>query len=381
MYHIYLVLGRLFADQNKVKISIGEKMIDKEYLKQYLIDNPNEIQTILAHFYFHDFHINNNQLRCALPDRENNTSVAVNMETLYSNIFVSPEYKGDFFGMLLHFNRHFGRNLKWKFGKLIRVIDEYILHLSETPKLQSYSRTEEKSEIIKGEKNRKEEVTQKENLEYDLNYLNKFNKLPHINFTNEGILPFIHKKYSICYDEYHRRIVIPQFKYDDKTKIVGLKARTTVEHAEIFDIPKYINYITGYEKSKNLYALSHNIDSIREHKQIILFEGEKSVLKLESFKVFPCVSVALGGSSLSDWQAAYIGELAKEIEDFEVVIAMDKDVPKEVVVCMGNKLKGVGCNLVNYIIDTDGLLEEKDSPIDKGIYVWFKLCGGRKYIF
>ncbi len=353
-------------------------MIEKEILKNYLIDNDEETLKILEFFGFHDFHKNGDRIRCALPDRDNPTSVAVDLSTLYCNIFVTPTYDDDIFGMLLHWNSNFGNSYKWDFGKLLRIIDESILHITKSEKIRKIEDYRKKPYQHKVLTDKADDVHEKESVEYNLDYLNRFVRLPHINFINEGILPFVQKKYSICYDDKEKRILIPHFKFDDKTKIVGLQGRTTIELHDLFDIPKYKNYIVGYRKSMNLYALSHNIDDIRKEKQIVVFESEKSVMKLESFKLFPNITVALGGSSLSDWQANYIGQLSNDIKDFEVVIALDKDISEDIVKNMACKLKENGCGEVSYIIDEQGLLKEKDSPVDMGIHTWFKLFGSRK---
>lgn len=360
------------------KVEKNKYSIDKEELRQYLIDNSDEVNVILEFFGFHYIKKNNNnQIRCALPDRDNPNSVAIDLNTLYCNIFVSPSYQGDLFGMIKHFNDNFGKKYQWNFTKVLNVIGG-ILHIRDSKKMIKIKEYNKTTDIHKISKQSVEKERNKQNVEYDLSCLNDYIRLPHIKFIREGILPFVQEKYCICYDDKGKRIVIPHFKFNDKTKIIGLKARTTIENYELLDIDKYINYIKGYEKSKNIYALSHNIDAIKTEQKIILFEAEKSVMKYESFNLFPCISVALGGSSLSDWQGNYIGQLAKEIGDFEVIIALDKDVENEHIINMGKKLKEYGCNKISFILDKDDMLGEKDSPIDKGLSIWQKLYFGRE---
>ena len=157
-----------------------------------------------------------------------------------------------------------------------------------------------------------------------------------------------------------------------------MKARTIEPDYEILGLSKYTNYIVGFRNSMNLYGLSHNSSDIKKKKQMLIFEGEKSVLKLDTITGGHSFGVALAGSSLSDWQANLIYKIAKKIKDLEIIIGLDKDVDGLYVLQMCKQLKDVGCENLSYIDDKNDLLSQKDSPIDKGIKVFWELFESRK---
>lgn len=185
--------------------------------------------------------------------------------------------------------------------------------------------------------------------------LNDYAPLLHIDWYKEGIMPWTREKFNIAYSYRKKRIVIPIYHWATK-ELVGFNMRTVVPNYEEFGIPKY--WITPtYQKTNNLYGLAQNYDAIVSKKIATVFEGEKSTLKRFSLMDDTCVS--LQGKTMSDEQARILIGL-----DSEIVLALDKDVDINEVRHMAEKFYRI--RPVSYIYDKWDLLDEKDSPADKG---------------
>jgi len=101
---------------------------------------------------------------------------------------------------------------------------------------------------------------------------------------------------------------------------------------------------------------------IKEQNEIIILEGIKSVMKLDGWDFHNAVSAET--STLNDYQI----ELLIRMQIKNVVIAFDKDVPlKKIKEC--TKLLKRFTN-VWVVCDRWKLLDEKDSPCDKGLEIW-----------
>lgn len=194
--------------------------------------------------------------------------------------------------------------------------------------------------------------------------LAEYERMGHEDLLNEGIPLYIQSYYDIHLSFRHNRILYPHFHWNDKSKLVGLVGRTLEPEYNKYGIPKYLNIIDGYVKGSNVYGISHNIKAIKKYGYAIVFESEKSVLKLASNQMFAGVSV--GTKSITYEQRAILISL-----DVEIILAFDKDVNEDAVRWEALKLRRF--SKVSYIIDREGLLGEKDSPIDKGGDVWEQL--------
>lgn len=184
--------------------------------------------------------------------------------------------------------------------------------------------------------------------------LNDYVPLLYIGWFREGIMPWTRDKFGLCYSYKRRRVIIPM-RHWDTGMLVGTNARTTIENFEEFGIKKY-DITQSYKKSLNLYGLYENKQEILKKKILTIVESEKSVLKRDSLN--DPTLVALSGKTISDEQVSIINSL----NIYEVVVALDKDVPIEEVWHICEKLKIN--KKVSYIWDSWGLLGEKDSPAD-----------------
>jgi len=233
-------------------------------------------------------------------------------------------------------------------------------------------------------------IKQKEHRQVDLKVFNKsvlntFYDYPHKSWIDEGITVKTIRKFDIKYDIMDNRIIIPHF--DIKGDLVGIRARNLNEDI-VNMFGKYTPIKKGnddyrYQTGENLYGININKEVIQSSKVIILFEAEKSVLLMDSI-YGESPAVALNGTMLTSAQIDLIDSLGVE----EVVVAVDKEYEKmndEKSIIYAQKVQSIFGKLknkhrVSILWDRDGLIKEKDSPIDEGKSVFEQLYRERIFI-
>ena len=180
----------------------------------------------------------------------------------------------------------------------------------------------------------------------------------------EGISREVLEKFQVRFDSLAERIVYPIRNLEGK--IINVSGRTTDGRYKEKGLRKYTYYFP-LGVLDTIYGLAENYKSIMESKQVIVFEGAKSVMIRQSWGKDN--SVALLTSHLNPYQVKILARLG-----CRVVFALDKgvDIKEDINI---RKLKRFA--EVEYIIDNIGLLSDKDSPVDRGIEVWRTLYGGR----
>lgn len=214
---------------------------------------------------------------------------------------------------------------------------------------------------------------------YPLSDLNRFvDKYPYA-WIKEGIRVDTMRKYHIGYYPLLDCTTIPIL--DKEGELLGIRGRFWRE--EDIELGKYRPIWTLEREyrlptSNLLYGLYQNQDTIRETHEAKLFEGEKSVMQMDSM-LEKNNAVAMFGCNLSKMQLQQLIEL--EVERY--VICLDKwgseedkarwqkDVDKIAKMC-----KPYGEVVV--LKDDGELLDWKDSPSDKGKEVWEELYGRAK---
>lgn len=187
-------------------------------------------------------------------------------------------------------------------------------------------------------------------MEYINNPMLSYDKADIVEWIKEGIPQVIIDKFEVRYDRHNDNIVFPIL--DSEGKIISIKARTLIAGKK----PKYY-YYTKIGTVNFLYGYYQNQKAIAEKNEMIIFEGEKSVMKAESYGYFNSVA------SMTD-------RIANSIENIilapskDIVIAWDKGVSATQIkkeVSLLKKYKNV------YILqDTKNLLMPKDAPVDQG---------------
>lgn len=321
-------------------------------LKSYIYEN-DLLEDLLEKIGCHSFTYYTKELRCALPNETDNTKVSVSLdEFLNVRIFTKGEtIYGDIYNLIMYIDNCDFLSAYRKCLALLGLSRVYIKKKNNDP-LSFFKK------IKKTKKTNNTEMK-----EYDLSILDRYSEIPHIDLIRkDGIFPDMIKKYNIRFDKESERIIFPHFKYNNKNIIVGLIGRTTNPAYEELKIPKYFP-VDGikYEKSKNLYGLSHNIDEIKKRGIVVVFEAEKSVIKADMFG-YP-IGVAVGSHDISDFQKKLLISL-----NTEIVIAFDNDVDEEHIKKLCKEFSYFRSS--SYIRDKWGLLREKDAPVDRGIRKW-----------
>ena len=117
-----------------------------------------------------------------------------------------------------------------------------------------------------------------------------------------------------------------------------------------------------------IYGLSENMADISDKKEIILFEGCKSVMLAATYGIKNTGAILT--SHMSPLQLRILAKLS-----VRVVFALDKDVD----VTQDHNINILKRYLnVEYLQDTSDLLGPKDSPIDHGPEVFRTLYESRK---
>ncbi|MGG1916002.1 hypothetical protein ABFY54_28780 [Priestia megaterium] len=216
------------------------------------------------------------------------------------------------------------------------------------------------------------------------NILNTYYDLYHKTWVNDGISIRSMKKFGIKFSIADNQIIIPHFDIDNN--LIGVRARNLKQ--EIVDEGKkympvfYKDRVLKHPTGAALYGLNLTREKAEEYRAIILFESEKSVLQLDT--MFPDMSIGacISGSSLTTHQL----EILKSLDIDEVIVATDKEfeeVGSQEDKFYREKIGSVFLDKLrpyfrtSVIWDTEGLLELKDSPTDKGPEVFTKLFENR----
>lgn len=195
--------------------------------------------------------------------------------------------------------------------------------------------------------------------------LDNYEKIPIQEWIDEGISQETQERFNIRFDKYKKRILIPI--YDDVGNLISIKGRTTIPNYKELDIPKYIYY---YKLGINdiLFGLHMHMEDIQEKNEVIIFEGEKSVMKAEEYGFYNTVSI--GTNSINSYQLKKILSLK-----CDVVLALDKNVIYKETIKEAEKLSKY--TNVSIIFDRNDLLGSKDAPVDQGYWCFHELYENR----
>lgn len=183
-------------------------------------------------------------------------------------------------------------------------------------------------------------------------------------WESEGISRESLDKFQVCYDRFSDRLVYPI--RDLGGIIVNIGGRTLDPHWKEKKLRKY-TYFASWGSMNVIYGLFENIKDIIEKKEVILFEGCKSVLLANTWGIHNCGAILT--SHLSPAQLKILARLG-----VKVVFALDKDVR---IRDDHNIEKLKQYVSVEYIWDKRDMLGEKDSPVDRGKEVFSQLYNDR----
>lgn len=349
-------------------------------MKNYLLNNKDNLVKAIESYGFHSVWFGEDEIRCATPEGTNKTAVSIKLnEGMYAVSYSDNlNYRGDILGLLQEVSKTSFVNVMRRLHGLFGM--EY-----------DGKKPVKKIDLLKDIRRfRKGNRVDRENKKFDSSIMNGYVHIPHKNLIEEAITPDVIKQFGVAFDPEKSRILFPHYSWDCDGTIVGIQGRHTESSFVLkeLSIPKYWNYLQGYIKSRNIYGWSHAEPNLKDSKMLIIFEGEKSTLKQFSMEKGKGYAVSLGSHELSDEQEKFI--LKNTDVDTEIVIAFDKDIMDTTIEDhkTGEKKHFLtetckrfsGFRKVSYIKDPYNLLEEKDSPIDKGIKVWKALLSIRENV-
>ena len=188
-------------------------------------------------------------------------------------------------------------------------------------------------------------------------------------WADEGIDWEIMWKYGVRYDAFDNRIVYPI--KDLEGNIISVCGRTCDPDFKEKKIRKY-TYFQSLGSIDTLYGFSDNREEILKSKEIILFEGAKSCLKMAGWNILNTSAILT--SHLSPNQFQFLLKLSSW-NGVHIVFALDSDVD---ITKDQNIISLSRYASVEWIRNFDGLLQNKDSPTDQGFDVFKKLYEGRR---
>jgi hypothetical protein len=181
-------------------------------------------------------------------------------------------------------------------------------------------------------------------------------------------------KYNIKADTISSAIIIPYFT--DTKELIGIRGRFLSEDAKAKYMPiKYNNEYLAHPISKILFGLDINKEAIHTLQTAIIFEGEKSVMKMDAYYGNKNIALATSGRHISREQINLLLKYGVK----NLVLAFDRDYKshreiEQEINAYYDMLKHVQHFFnISFIIDYDFELNHKNSPIDQGKELFEKL--------
>lgn len=296
------------------------------------------------------------EIRCALPDSKNNTSVRIKKNSYMTvDIFSRHDFDdfeiNDIFSLVQYI-----RDCKLEDSK------KYIcsvIGLEYNNEANEYYKSPTVKEV-KRFKKKESKVYAHEVL--DESELNKYEDFVVDDWVKEGIDAQTQKLFGVRRSQKYERWVIPI--RNEFGNLITTKGRTYVKDFGLKGIYKYV-YYPKFGFNDILYGYHLTKDSITQKDTVVVVEAEKSVMKAWSMgeKNF----VASGKAGLNGYQVKRIISMPCK----SVVLAYDKDIGMDIIDKDINALKYY--KDVYYIWDDEDLLGEKDSPVDCGLWTWITL--------
>lgn len=184
-------------------------------------------------------------------------------------------------------------------------------------------------------------------------------------WIDEGISLESITRFDVRYDGFSNRIVYP-IKDLDGT-IVNIGGRTLDSDWKEKGLRKY-TYFAPWGSMNVVYGLFENMEFILEKKEVIVFEGCKSVLLADTWGIRNTAAILT--SHLNQNQVKILAALG-----VRVVFGLDRDIDIRKDRNIRRLKRYVN---VEYIEDIAGLTGDKDAPVDKGLGVFARLYKSKK---
>ena len=209
--------------------------------------------------------------------------------------------------------------------------------------------------------------------DYPKQVLSCFTNYHHPSWKRDGITDNAMDKFNIKFSIAQNAIIIPHL--DISGRLIGIRCRAlNSEEIELYG--KYHpvqvgNTMYSHKLEFNLYGIYEHQNGIKKRKTAIIAEAEKSVLLDDGYYGDLSNCVACCGSKFNKY---HISLLTNVLGANEIIIALDKEYTdwrtekarqyrlKIEQMCQRYTSQAT----FSYIWDYDNVLEEKDSPFDKG---------------
>lgn len=205
-----------------------------------------------------------------------------------------------------------------------------------------------------------------------------YNEVGLRSWIEEGIGVDALRRFSIKYDSTINAIIIPNLNHEGQ--LIGMRGRFLGENVKAKYMPiRHNGVILSHPTGKYFYGYYENKHEIRKKGVAVIFEGEKSVLKMETY--FPGNNVALSTAGQRITLDHLNALLRLGIR--EVVLAYDKDYltvnERTAKLEDYRKITKVLSPYfeVSIIIDYGEGLKYQDSPVDAGKDVFNELMKNR----
>lgn len=344
-------------------------MGDLEVIKNKIFKDE-KIEYILDALDCHNIHYEQGGelIVAALPDGDNKRSVQVrNNEHLYSRIR-SKGVKGDIFNIVsyIKFNSFTQEEMRSSLHDskmwIVSLLKYQELLYSDEEIQNKNNLNDWLREIKKKRKKSRNTIDTKPNKVIDEDILKSYLFIPYKKWVDEGININTQKEWEVGYDWSTHRVITPIRNINGE--LLGIKGRAMDDNEF-----KYL-YLYNLNKSIELFGLHKTLPFILKEKQIILFEGYKSIFKSWQYGIKNVSSFE--GDDISLEQVNLIKSFGLDID---IVLCYDKDKKEKDIKEQCKKFIG---RKVYYTLDRWNLLDDKDSPVDKGKKVFKYLLKNKK---
>ena len=317
-------------------------------LKKQLLEDPENICTLLEEFDFAHITLKRNEIRFA-RNSDGGQNIRIKLENNnYLNVtdYARSEHC-DIVSYII-------KEKHTDFRTILTAIKR-ILHLSDDWRPQSNKR-----EIFGGIYSRIINKTKPQPKVYDESILNDYPKVGNTRFLKDHLSLESQRRFEIMYNVETDRIVIPiRNTFGD---LCGTKCRRNYD-TDNEDDPKYI-FEYPCQKSLILYGAYQNYPWLYGSDKIFIFEAEKSVIAADSYGYQNTVSIM--GNVLSEYQAKELLSLNAK----EYVFLLDEGLDLGITFQNAKILKECAAMRdiqISYFDWTESLsVGEKESPTDSG---------------
>ena len=317
-------------------------------LKKQLLENPENICTLLEEFDFAHITLKRNEIRFA-RNSDGGPNIRIKLENNdYLNVtdYARSEHC-DIVSYII-------KEKHTDFRTVLTAIKR-ILHLSDDWRPQSNKR-----EIFGGVYSRIINKTKPQPKVYNESILNNYLKVGNTRFLKDHLSLESQRRFEIMYNVETDRIVIPiRNTFGD---LCGTKCRRNYD-TDNEDDPKYI-FEYPCQKSLILYGVYQNYPWLYGSDKIFIFEAEKSVIAADSYGYQNAVSIM--GNVLSEYQAKELLSLNAK----EYCFMLDEGLDPEITYKNTQTLKSLATMREFKITWFDWRnslsIGEKESPTDGG---------------